>query len=110
MPIARYWCVSTGGNELTGEMVQTWKDNFLAYALDNGCIRGALSADADTIVAVSIWPDMATMNAVLDSDAYKQLAVPIIASWGAGGVNLPDDICLVVNSELMALAGEGVDF
>lgn len=109
MPIARYWCVSTGGNEVTAEMAQAWKDNFLAYALENGCIRGALAVDADTIVAVSLWPDMETMNAVIESEAYKQLAVPIIASWGAGGITIPDDVTLVVNGEIMALAGAGVD-
>jgi hypothetical protein len=33
MPIARYWAVKTGGNEVTEEMANAWKDNFLAFAL-----------------------------------------------------------------------------
>ncbi len=109
MPIARYWCVSTGGNEVTAEMAQAWKDNFLAYALENGCIRGALAADEDTIIAVSLWPDMETMNSVIDTDGYWQVGKAVQEAFAAGGIIIPDDVTLVVNGELLALAGAGVD-
>ena len=98
--VSRYWCVSTRGNEITEAMIQVWKENFFFHALDNGCISGGLFGDEDTIIAVSVWPDIETMNAVLDSDAYEQLSLPIIASWGTGGINIPDDVYLVVNSLL----------
>jgi hypothetical protein len=103
MPIARYWVVKTGDNEVTEEMVNAWKDNFLAFALQNGCMRGALAADDERVIAVSVWPDLETMNSVIDSDAYQDIAIPIIASWGEGGINLPDDIEFACNGEILTM-------
>jgi hypothetical protein len=104
MPIARHWVVKTGGNEVTEEMTNAWKDNFLAFAMQNGCMRGALVADDERVIAGTIWPDLETLNSVIDSDAYRDIAIPIIASWGAGGISLPDDIELVCNGEILAMA------
>jgi len=53
MPIARYWVVKTGGNEVTEEMASTWRNKFLTYAIENGCMRGALAADDERVIAVS---------------------------------------------------------
>ena len=92
MPIARYWVVKTGGNEVTEEMASTWRNKFLTYAIENGCMRGALAADDERVIAVSIWPDMETMNAVIESDHYKVIGEAVGASWGAGGINIPDDV------------------
>jgi hypothetical protein len=103
MPIARYWVVNTGGNEVTEEMVNVWKDNFLDYAMGMGCLRGALVADGERIIAGTIWPDMETLNSVIDSDAYQELAIPIIASWGAGGISLPDDVEFACNGEVLTM-------
>ena len=103
MPIARYWSVKTGGNEVTEEMANTWKNNFLAYAIENGCLRGALAADDERVIAVSIWPDLETMNSVIDSDAYQDIAEVMTASWGAGGITLPDDVEFSCNGELLVM-------
>ena len=104
MPIARYWVVKTGGNEVTEEMASTWRDNFLAYAIENGCMRGALAADDERVIAVSIWPDMETMNAVIESDHYKVIGEAVSASWSEGGISIPDDIEYVCNGKLLILA------
>ena len=90
MPIARYWVVKTGGNEVTQEMVSVWKEHFLGYAMENGCLRGALVSDAERIVAGTIWPDMETMNVVIEGEHYSQLGEAVGASWGAGRITLPD--------------------
>ena len=103
MPIARHWVVKTGGNEVTEEMANAWKDNFLTFAIQNGCLRGALVADDERIIAATIWPDLETLNSVIESDAYQELAIPIIASWGAGGINLPDDVELTCNGEILTM-------
>ena len=104
MPIARYWVVKTGGNEVTEEMASTWRNKFLTYAIENGCMRGALAADDERVIAVSIWPDMETMNAVIESDYYNVIGEAVSASWGAGGINISDDIEYVCNGKLLALA------
>ena len=78
MPIARYWVVKTGGNEVTEEMVSVWKEHFLGYAMENGCLRGALVSDAERIVAGTIWPDMETMNAVIEGEHYSKILEPPI--------------------------------
>jgi len=103
MPIARYWVVKTGGNEVTEEMASTWRKKFLAHAIENGCIRGALAADDERAIAVSIWPDMGTMNAVIESDHYKVIGEAVSASWGAGGINIPDDIEFSCNGEILTM-------
>ena len=103
MPIARYWAVKTGGNEVTEEMANVWKENFLAYAIENGCMRGALAADDERVIAVSVWPDLETMNAVIESDHYNVIGEAVSASWGAGGINIPDDVEYVCNGKLLAL-------
>jgi len=103
MSIARYWVVNTGGNEVTEEMVKVWKDNFLEFAMQNGCLRGALVADDERVIAGTIWPDMETLYSVIDSDAYQELAIPIIASWGAGGINIPDDVEFACNGEVLTM-------
>ena len=74
--------VKTGGNEVTEEMASTWRENFLDYAIENGCLRGALVADDERIFAVSMWPDMETMNAVIESDHYQTIGEAVSASWG----------------------------
>ncbi|MFL2975654.1 MAG: hypothetical protein ACJZ42_05000 [Candidatus Thalassarchaeaceae archaeon] len=107
MPIARYWVVKTGGNEVTEEMVKVWKDNFLEYAMEKGCLRGALVADGERIIAGTIWPDMETMDAVIDSEHYSNIGEKISASWGAGGINLPEDIELVCNGEVLTMMVPG---
>ena len=103
MPIARYWVVKTGGNEVTEEMANVWKNNFLEYAIENGCIRGALAADDERLIAVSIWPDLETMNAVIESDDYKVIGEAVAASLGAGGISIPDDIELTCNGEILTM-------
>ena len=103
MPIARYWVVKTGGNEVTEEMASTWRDNFLAYAIENGCMRGALAADDERVIAVSVWPNLETMNAVIESDHYKTIGETVSASWGAGGISIPDDIEFSCNGEILAM-------
>ena len=65
---------------------------------------GALVADDERVIAGTIWPDLETLNSVIDSDVYRDIAIPIIASWGAGGISLPDDIELVCNGEILAMA------
>ena len=107
MPIARYWVVKTGGNEVTEDMVNVWKEHFLGYAMENGCLRGALVSDAERIVAGTIWPDMETMNAVIEGEHYSKIGEAVGASWGAGGINLPDDIELVCNGEVLAMMVPG---
>ncbi len=107
MPIARYWVVKTGGNNVTEEMVNVWKENFLQYAMQNGCLRGALVADDERIIAGTIWPDVATMNAVVESDHYSVIGDAVSASWGAGGINLPEDIELVCNGNVLAMMVPG---
>lgn len=103
MPIARYWVVKTGGNEVTEEMASTWRDNFLAYAIENGCMRGALAADDERVIAVSVWPNLETMNAVIESDHYKTIGEAVSASWGVGGISIPDDIEFSCNGEILAM-------
>jgi len=103
MPIARYWVVKTDGNEVTEEMVNAWKEHFLEYAMANGCMRGALVANGERIVAGTIWPDMEALNAVIDSEHYSKIGEAVSASWGAGGINIPDDIELVCNGEVLAM-------
>jgi hypothetical protein len=44
------------------------------------------------------------MNSVIDSDAYQEIAEVMTASWGAGGISLPDDVEFSCNGELLALA------
>ena len=107
MPIARYWVVKTGGNKVTEDMVNAWKENFLGYAMKNGCLRGALVADDERIFAVSMWPDMATMNAVIESDHYSVIGEAVSASWRAGGINIPDDIEFVCNGDVLAMMVPG---
>ncbi len=107
MPIARYWVVKTGGNELTEDMVNVWKENFLHYAMDNGCLRGALVADGDRVIAGTIWPDMATLEAVVESDHYSVIGEAVGAAWGAGGINIPDDIEFVCNGDVLAMMVPG---
>ncbi len=107
MPIARYWVVKTGGNEVTEDMVNVWKENFLNYAMDNGCLRGALVADGDRVIAGTIWPDMATLDAVVESDHYAVIGEAVSASWGAGGINIPDDIEFVCNGDVLAMMVPG---
>ncbi|HJM24485.1 MAG TPA: hypothetical protein QF821_02430 [Candidatus Thalassarchaeaceae archaeon] len=107
MPIARYWVVKTGGNEVTEEMVKVWKENFLEYAMEKGCLRGALVADGERIIAGTIWPDLETMDAVIESDHYSNIGEVVSASWGAGGINLPEDIELVCNGEVLAMMVPG---
>ena len=92
MPKARYWSVKTGGNEVTQEMADVWRKHFLEYAKENGCMRGVLSADDDRIIAFSVWPDLETMNAVIESDHYNVIGEAVSASWSAGGISIPDDI------------------
>ncbi|MEE3304108.1 MAG: hypothetical protein VX191_04405 [Candidatus Thermoplasmatota archaeon] len=84
-------------------MVNTWKENFLGYAIKNGCLRGALVADYDRVIAGTIWPDMATMNAVIESDHYSVIGEAVSASWRAGGINIPDDIEFVCNGDVLAM-------
>ena len=103
MPIARYWVVNTRGNEVTEEMAKTWKDNFLEFALQNGCLRGELAADGERVIAVSVWPDLETMNAVIESDHYNVIGDAVSASWGAGGIHLPDDIEFACNADILAM-------
>jgi len=107
MPIARYWAVKTGGNEVTEDMVNVWKENFLDYAMQNGCLRGALVADDERIIAVSMWPDMGTMEAVVESDHYSVIGDAVSASWGAGGIHIPDDIEFVCNGDVLAMMVPG---
>ena len=97
MPIARYWVVKTGGNEVTEDMVNVLKENFLDYAMQNGCLRGALVADEERIIAVTMWPDMTTLEAVVASDHYSVIGEAVGASWGAGGIDLSEDIEFVCN-------------
>ena len=103
MPIARYWVVKTGGNEVTEEMVTSWKDNFLEFAMQNGCLREALVADDERIIAGTIWPDLETMNAVIESDHYGVIGEAVSASWGAGGISIPDDIEFACNGEVLTM-------
>ena len=107
MPIARYWVVKTGGNDVTEEMVKVWKENFLEYAMENGCLRGALVSDGERIIAGTIWPDMETMDAVIESDHYSKIGEAVSASWGAGGINLPEDIELVCNGDVLEMMVPG---
>ena len=62
-----------------------------------------LAADDERVIAVSVWPDLETMNSVIDSDAYQDIAIPIIASWGEGGINLPDDIEFTCNGDILTM-------
>ena len=103
MPIARYWVVKTGGNEVTQEMVSVWKEHFLEYAMENGCLRGALVADGERIVAGTIWPDMATMNGVIEREHYAKIGEAVSASWGANGISIPEDVELICNGEVLAM-------
>ncbi|MBT3357121.1 MAG: hypothetical protein HN534_03095 [Euryarchaeota archaeon] len=103
MPIARYWVVKTNGNEVTEEMANVWKENFLGFALENGCLRGALAADGERVIAVSVWPNIETMNSVIESDHYQVIGEAVSASWGAGGIYLPDDIEFACNAEILAM-------
>ena len=107
MPIARYWVVKTGGNEVTEDMVNVWKENFLDYAMENGCLRGALVADEERIIAVSMWPDMATLEAVVEGDHYSVIGEAVGASWGAGGIDLSEDIEFVCNGDVLAMMVPG---
>jgi|TARA_B100000929_G_scaffold55094_1_gene40940 quinol monooxygenase YgiN len=107
MPIARYWVVKTGGNEVTEDMANVWKENFLDYAMQNGCLRGALVADDERIIAVSMWPDMATLEAVVESDHYSVIGEAVGASWGAGGIDLSEDIEFVCNGDVLAMMVPG---
>jgi len=107
MPIARYWVVKTGGKEVTEEMVNVWKESFLEYAMENGCLRGALVSDDKWIVAGTIWPDMETMNSVIEGDHYAKIGEAVSASWGAAGINLPDDIELICNGDVLAMMVPG---
>ena len=94
---------------MTEEMASTWRDNFLAYAIENGCMRGALAADDERVIAVSVWPNLETMNAVIESDHYKTIGEAVSASWGAGGISIPDDIEFSCNGEILAMvAPEGM--
>ncbi len=92
---------------MTEDMVKVWKENFLDYAMDNGCLRGALVADGERVIAGTIWPDMSTLEAVVDSDHYSVIGEAVSASWGAGGINIPDDIELVCNGEVLAMMVPG---
>jgi len=62
-----------------------------------------LAANDERVIAVSVWPDLETMNSVIDSDAYQDIAIPIIASWGSGGINLPDDIEFTCNGDILTM-------
>ena len=62
-----------------------------------------MAADDERVIAVSIWPDMETMNAVIESDHYKVIGEAVSASWSEGGISIPDDVEYVCNGELLAM-------
>ena len=64
-------------------------------------------AQHDQSSSESIWPDMETMNAVIEGDHYSVIGEAVSASWGAGGIHIPEDIELVCNGDVLAMMVPG---
>ena len=50
---------------------------------------------------------MATLEAVVESDHYSVIVEAVGASWGAGGIDLSEDIEFVCNGDVLAMMVPG---
>ena len=77
----RVWSVlKENDDEMTEENVTAWR-NFLDLAMSRGCERTTLAEDSERIIAVSYWPDQETLDSVLNSEAYGEVGVKVVAAW-----------------------------